>query len=158
MKTTVRGTWIFKIWHHDTQHNNTQNKGLIYDIRDSQHKRNSITTLYHYAECHYAEFHILFVVTQSVVMLSVVKLNVVMLNVVMLSVMAPKILLVKRWRCDEPIDIIRNRLALHYLSIGQIWQLWYILLYNFIQFKNLFSLKKFHSMNENKKTNWNPNH
>jgi hypothetical protein len=61
---------------------------MTFSVDDRQHKRHSITTLYHHAESHYAECRILFVVILSVVMLSVI-----MLSVVMLSVTAPQLTL-----------------------------------------------------------------
>jgi hypothetical protein len=66
---------------------------ITLSIRDSRHERQSLTTLYHFAEC-----RVLFVVMLSVGMLNAAMLNVIMLriimraamlNVIMLSVVAP---------------------------------------------------------------------
>jgi hypothetical protein len=70
--------WGHDTQHNDTQHNDAQHKGLVHDI---QNKWQSITTLYHYAEC-----RILIVAMLSVVMLSDVMLSVVILSVFMLRV------------------------------------------------------------------------
>ncbi len=66
--------------HDDTQHNDIHRKELI---DDSQHKGDSITTLYQYAEWYFAECSVFFVIM----------LSGITLNVVMLSVMAPNKLL-----------------------------------------------------------------
>jgi hypothetical protein len=73
---------VGKNWRYDSQHNDTQNKGLI---GDTQHNGTQHNILCHYVECRCSRCRVLFIIVLNVVML-----NVVMLSVVMLSVVAPK--------------------------------------------------------------------
>ncbi len=58
---------------------------MTFSRSGTQHKRHSISTLYHYAECLILFIIMLNGIMLSVVMLSVVGLNKVILSVVMLS-------------------------------------------------------------------------
>jgi hypothetical protein len=79
------GGHLYDKWRHNTQHDDTQHNDIHHKvlIDESQHKGDSITTLYHCAEWYFAECRVFFVIM----------LSGITLNVVLLSVMAPNKLL-----------------------------------------------------------------
>jgi hypothetical protein len=75
--------WRHDIQHNDIKYNDTQQKGVIWDIQhsDTQHK-NTATILMSL----WWVSRVLFIVMRSVIMLSIIMLNIVMLSVVMLDI------------------------------------------------------------------------
>jgi hypothetical protein len=101
--SNTRLSFKYKIWRHDTQHNDTQQNNIHHNVTqhkglicNTQHKCHSAivtfstTIICYYAECHSSECRMLFMI-----MLNVITLSFIMLSVIMLNVVAPKTELLK---------------------------------------------------------------